>query len=188
MKIKQKKELNAIVDGMLKDYNTASQPDEKGKALASLIKGVNVIKEVENQEIDNQIKRKKIKLDEEKLELEKKRMILEEERLKIDQDKVNMEKDKMNTDQDKFSITTENDIRKLELEDSKLDFEKKKFNVELKRTKTDKIISNVLKGLEIGVPVIIYGGLSVLALKATYKDDVRVPSETWSFIRSVFKK
>jgi hypothetical protein len=180
MKVKTKKDLNAIVDDMVIEYNKA-ESDEKGKVLANLIKGVNVIKEVEGQDIDNQIKKKRIRLDEEKLELEKRRMEIEEEKLRLDREKLEI-------DQSKFNATTNNDIRKLELEDSKLEFEKKRFKIELNKSKTDKIFNGVMKGLEIGLPLIIYGGLSVLSLKAIYKDDVRVPSETWNFIRGVSKK
>jgi len=180
MKTKTKKDLNTIVDSIVDDYNNAAR-DEKGKVLADLIKGVTVIKDVEKQDFDNQVKRKQLKLDEGKLELEKKRIEMESEKLQID-------RDKLEKDQDKFELTTDNDVRKLELEDSKLDFEKQKFNIELRKMKADKVFNGVMKGLEIGLPLIIYAGLSVLSLKAIYKDDVRVPSETWNFIKGVSKK
>ena len=180
MNTKTKKELNTIIDNMVDEYNNAG-PDEKSKILANLIKGINVVKEVESQAVENKIKIKRHKLDENKLELEKERMILESEKLQI-------EKDKIRKDQEQFEVSTVNDIRKLELEDLKLEFEKEKFDIELNKAKTDKLFNGIMKGLEIGLPLFIYGGLSVLALKATYKDDVRVPSETWSFIRSVFKR
>lgn len=96
MKIKTKKELNAIVEGMVVDYNQAAA-DEKGKVLANLIKGVNVVKEIESQEIDNQVKKQRIKLDEEKLELERRRIELDVDKFKLDQQK-------MLNDQDKFYI------------------------------------------------------------------------------------
>jgi len=180
MKTKTKKDLNTIVDSIVDDYNKATK-DEKGKVLADLIKGVNVIKDVEKQTFDNSVKRKQLKLDEEKLELEKKRMEIESKKIQI-------ERDKLNKDQVKFDIVTINDVRKLELEDSKLDFEKQKFNIELRKMKADKVFNGIMKGLEIGLPLVIYAGLSVLSLKAIYKDDVRVPSETWNFIKGVSKK
>lgn len=180
MKTKTKKELNEIVNGMVIDYNNAPA-DEKGKVLANLIKGVSIVKEIESQDIENQIKQKRIKLDEEKLELEKKRMIIEESKFSLEQEKIT-------ADRDKFISTNSLDAKKFNLEDSKLDFEKFKFNAETKKSKADKVFNGVMKGLEIGLPLIIYSGLSVLALKATYKDDVRVPSETWNFIKNVFKK
>lgn len=180
MKVKTKRELNEIVESIIVDYNNASD-DEKGKVLANLIKGVNVVKEIESQEIENQIKKKRIKLDEEKLELEKRKIELDMDKLKLDQDKILY-------DQDKFNSINKLDYRKLELEDSKLDFEMSKFKVEIEKSKADKVFTGVIKGLEIALPLIIYSGLSILSLKAIYKDDVRVPSETWNFIRSVSKK
>jgi len=180
MKSKTKNDLNAIIDDIVVDYNNAA-PDEKGKVLGDLIKVVNVAKEIESTTIENQIKKKKFKLDVEKLELDRRR-------IDIDVDKLDMERDKLENDRDKFKLTTDNDIRKIELDDSKLEFEKRKFGFELDKVKADKIFSAIMKGLEVGLPLIIYGGLSVLSLKAIYKDDVRVPSETWGFIRSVSKK
>ena len=64
---------------------------KKGKVLANLIKGVNVVKEIESQEIDNQVKKQRIKLDEEKLELERRRIELDVDKFKLDQAK-NVEK------------------------------------------------------------------------------------------------
>ena len=180
MKIKTKKELNAIVEGMVVDYNQAAA-DEKGKVLANLIKGVNIVKEIESQEIDNQVKKQRLKLDEEKLELEKRR-------IELDNDKFKLDHQKMLNDQDKFEASFDLDVRKLELEDSKLDFERDKFETEIKKSKADKVFNGVMKGLEIGLPLIIYSGLSILSLKAIYKDDERVPSETWNFIKNVLKK
>lgn len=180
MKTNTKKELNAIVEGMVVDYNQATA-DEKGKVLANLIKGVNIVKEIESQEIDNQVKKQRLKLDEEKLELEKRR-------IELDNDKFKLDHQKMLNDQDKFNASIELDVRKLELEDSKLDFERDKFETEIKKSKADKVFNGVMKGLEIGLPLIIYSGLSILSLKAIYKDDERVPSETWNFIKNVLKK
>ena len=181
MKTKTKKDLSTIVDNIVDDYNSASTREEKGKVLADLIKGVNVIKEVESQALDDQIKKKRLRLDEEKLELDKERLSLENKKLKMDQQKYTNEVGK-------FELTIQNENRKLDLDDSKLDFEKQKFNFDLRKLRTDRIFNGIMKGIEVAVPLIVFGGLSVLGLKATYKDDVRVPSETWSFIRSVSKK
>ena len=180
MKTKTKKELNVIVEGMVVDYNQAAA-DEKGKVLANLIKGVNIVKEIESQEIDNQVKKQRIKLDEEKLELDRRRIELDVDKFKLDQLKVK-------NDQDKFYLTNDMDSRKIGLEESKLDFDKGKFETEIKKSKADKVFNGVMKGLEIGLPLIIYSGLSILSLKAIYKDDERVPSETWNFIKNVLKK
>lgn len=180
MKAKTKKDLNVIIDSIVEDYNQA-KGEEKSKVLADLIKGVNVVKEIESQNLESQLKKKKMKLDEEKLELEKRRMELEEER-------VNLDREKLENDRTKFEQTTYSDERKFKLDDDKLDFEKSKFKFDIDKAKTDKVFNVVVKGLEVGLPLIIYAGLSVLSLKAIYKDDVRVPSETWNFIRSVSKK
>lgn len=180
MKVKTKKDLNIIVDNIIEDYIQA-KGDEKGKVLADLIKGVNVVKEIESQDLENQLKKKKLKLDEEKLELEKRRMELEEER-------VNLDREKLENDRTKFEQTSYSDERKFSLDDNKLEFEKSKFKFDIDKAKADKVFNGIMKGLEVGIPLIIYAGLSVLSLKAIYKDDVRVPSETWNFIRSVSKK
>jgi len=180
MKAKIKKDLNAIVDSIVGDYNQALTAD-RGVVLGNIIKGVNIIKEIENQDVENQIKRINVKLAEEKLQLEKDKMNLEMRRLEMDQAKLENE-------QDKFKVTVDNDIRKLELEDSKLEFEKSKFNIEWRKFKADKIFNGIMKGLEVAIPVIAGTWLSILSLKAIYKDDSRIPSETWSFIRSTFKK
>lgn len=181
MKTKTKQDLYTIVDDLVTEYNSASSVDEKGKILVNVIKGVNAIKEIENQSVENLIKRKRFKLDEDKLEVERERLDFEDERMILD-------KEKLDFDKFKFDLLNENDIRKLSLEDSKLIFEEKKFNVDLDKAKKDKIFNGVMKGLEIGLPLIIYASLSVLSLKAIYKDDVRVPSETWNFIKGVSRK
>lgn len=180
MKVKTKKDLNLIVDSIISDY-TQAKSDEKGKVLADLIKGVNVVKEIESQDLENQLKKKKLKLDEEKLELEKRRMELEEER-------VNLDREKLENDRAKFEQTSYSDDRKFRLDDDRLEFEKSKFKFDIEKVKSDKVYNGIIKGLEVGIPLIIYAGLSVLSLKAIYKDDVRVPSDTWNFIRSVSKK
>lgn len=181
MKTKMKKELIAIVEGMVVDYNQAAN-DEKGKVLANLIKGVNVVKEIESQEIDNKVKKQRIKLDEEKLELERRKIELDVDKFKLDQLK-------MENDQDKFYLTNDMDSRKLELEDSKLDFEKEKFKTEIKKSKGDKVFNGFMKIGEIGLPLIIYTWLSMISIKAIYVDDVRIPNDTtWSFIKNVLKK
>lgn len=181
MKVKTKNDLNTIIDDMVVDYNTAQDAEEKGKVVTNLLKVVNVVKEIEKEAVENRIKKKKLKLDEEKLELDKLR-------IDIDVDKLDVERDKLENDRDKTKLNTDNDIRKIELDDSKLEFDKQKFDSELDKAKSDKVFSAIMKGLEVGIPLIIYGGLSVLSLKAIYKDDVRVPSETWNFIKSVSKK
>lgn len=181
MKRQTKNDLNVIIDDMVIDYNAAQDAEEKGKVVTNLLKVVNVVKEIEKEAIENQVKKKKLKLDEEKLELDKLR-------IDIDVDKLDIERDKLKNDRDKSELTTGNDIRKIELDDSKLEFDKQKFSSELEKAKSDKVFSAIMKGLEVGLPLIIYGGLSVLSLKAIYKDDMRVPSDTWGFIRSVSKK
>jgi len=181
MKVKTKADLYTIAEDLVKEYNTASSTEDKGKILVSVIKVVNTIKEIESQSVENLIKRKRLKLDEEKLEVDKARLKFEDARMILD-------KAKLDFDHIKFNSMNENDIRKMSLEDSKLVFEEKKFSMDLDKAKTDKIFNGVMKGLEIGLPLIIYAGLSILSLKAIYKDDVRVPSETWNFIKGVSRK
>ena len=181
MKTKTKKELNAIVECMIVDYNQATV-EEKGKVLANLINGVNVIKGIESQEIENQVKKQRIKLDKEKLELKRRKIKIEINKFKLDQLK-------MENDLNKMYLTNDIDYRKLELEDSKLDFEKEKFKTEIKKSKSDKIFNGVMKGLETGLPLIFFTGLSLISMKAIYVDDVRIPNDTtWSFIKNVLKK
>jgi len=169
-----KKGLDVVVGDIIDEYNNAMSSDEKTKALNHLLKTSDVVLKIKNDEIENRIKRSKIKIEQEKIELE--------------QAKLELDKEKLELDITKSKLSQENDSNKIELDKNKFDLDIEKFNFEKKKSKKEKIFNIIIKGLEVGLPLLVYGTLSVLALKATYKDDVRVPSETWNFIKGVSRK
>lgn len=173
MRNKTRKDFDDIVDKAVVRYNAASD-DDRGGELTNLIKVVNVAKDLDTQTIENRIKNKKIKLDLEKLDIERKQLILQEEKLTLDKEQM--------------SRSSFNEVCKLNVEKDRLEFDREKLNFESTNAKVERKFGWLIKSLEIGLPLIGYLALSTLALKATYKDDVRIPSETWGFIKGVFRR
>jgi len=182
MNKKTKKELNACIDKLIQDFNSVpAGSNESTVIMANATKAISSLKDIESNEIENETKLRRIVIDETKLELEKTKSKLEEDRLRLDQSKMTMEGEK-------FEYSKDIDSQRLDLDNEKLLFDKEKLSSENKKAKADKIFNGVIKGFEICVPIIIYGGLSVLSLKAIYKDDARIPSETWGFIKGVVSR
>lgn len=176
MKAEIRKDLTDIVQDTIKEYSSYDS-ENKGKVLGSLIKEINLVKDLENQTIDNSIKRRRLKLDEAKLAL--------------DQDKIQLEKTKIDIDARKIDIDAQKldiDARKLELEEKKFNFENQKFNSEVERSKKDKIFNIGMKAIEVLIPLTIYTGLSLMSLRLVYKDDGIAPSSMKDFIKYVVKK
>lgn len=187
MKKEIKENLNTIVIDVADDYNQAAA-DEKKEIFSRFIKGINAVKELEAQAVDNSIKRKKIRLEEDKFELDEEKFELEKDKYEIERRKLDIELSKLEFEKEKFTFNKDQEVSKFELDKLRFEFDKLKFENELERAKADKIFNAIIKGLEIGLPLVFYVGLSVFSLKAIYKDDMRIPSDTWSFIRGVLKK
>jgi len=182
-----KDNLNNLVLDVSKDYGTAT-PNEKNDLFNRIIKGVSTVKEVEGQSVENSVKRKQVKLEESKQELERDKLELERSKVNNDIRKIGLEESKINFEMKRFEATMNNETLKLELENAKFGFEKLKYEHELSKEKSDRRYNTIIKCIEIGLPLFVYGGLSILSLKAIYKDDERIPSDTWNFIKGVLRK
>lgn len=183
-----KNELHALVVDITDDYRNATDQHERGKAYDRFLKGVSTVKEIDAQAVDNSVKRKKIRIDESKLELDESKLELERQKIDIELKRLKLDNDKFDLENDKYLRDGNFEELKLELENARLEFEKTKFDTELEKAKADKLFNTIMRGIEIGVPLAVYGGLSILSLKAMYKDDGIVPSSTWNFIKGVFKR
>lgn len=169
MKVKIKKDLTGIVEKSIKDYSDANT-EEQSKVLGDLIKEINIIKEIETNDIDNSIKKQKLKIEIEKLEIEKSRLYLENQKFILEENKVNLEESK------------------LDLERIKFELDRTKFESEKSKSKADKIYNSIVKGLEIGVPLVVNTALTLMLFRLIYKDDGRAPSELKDLMRHVYKK
>lgn len=187
MKAEIRKDLTDIVQGTIKEYNSYDS-ENKGKVLGNLIKEINLVKDLENQTIDNSIKRRRLKLDEAKLALDQDKIQLEKTKIDIDARKLDLEEKKFNFGNQIEKTKIDIEVRKLELEEKKFDFENQKFNSEVKRSKNDKIFNIGMKVIEVLIPLTIYTGLSFMHLRLVYKDDGIAPSSMKDFIKYVVKK
>lgn len=173
MKAKIKKDLTEIIEKSIVEYSSDTVED-KSKLLANLIKEINIVKEIENQEVDISIKKSRLKLDQDKLIFEKEKDIFEKEKFEFEKIK--------------FENLKDVDKSKLDIELSKLHFEKTKLDIEVKISKKDKVFNGIMKGLEIGVPLIINTGLSLLVIKLTQIEDGIIPASMKDFIKHIYKK
>lgn len=176
---KTSSKIKDVVDRIVDDYGNALVVD--GKVLGDLTKASAIVQSLTVSEVDSLIKRKDFKLRAEKNQLEIKRFELDSRKLDLDQDKLKL-------DQDKAVFEQKLNETKLRLEFDRLEFDKEKLLVEKKQKLTTDRLSTIKTIAEVGLPLIVYLGLAVLSLKASYADDIRVPSETWKFINSVTKR
>lgn len=166
----------------LKDsLNTYVKSIVANNGVTDTVKAVTLLKEVDDSEIENRIKKQRLKLDKEKFEFEKEKINLEEKKIKIEENKIDFEKKK-------FEISSRIDQDKINLEKERLDFEKVRFKSEKDTKKKERIVNVISKCVEIALPLLVNGALFVLLLKATYADDVRIPSDTARFIGNVLKR
>lgn len=180
MKAEIKRELTEVVKSSLTNYSYLSA-DDKADGIRRLEKELNLLKEIEAQDIENSIKKKRLKLDIQKYELEVVKVDLENLRISLERDKY--ESDKLRT-----QITNEIENERLRLEQEKLDFEREKLNLEFKKSRADKIFNGLIKGIEVGIPLVVNTGLTLMLFRLIYKDDGRAPSEMKDLMRHVYRK
>ncbi|MFU8785850.1 MAG: hypothetical protein ACNA7U_01275, partial [Candidatus Izemoplasmataceae bacterium] len=138
MKKDIKNKIDKVIGGAISDYTTSTLVKDRSSALKDVVNIVNATRELESSEIENQVKKKRLKLDEEKSELEKIKVDLEREKLIIEQQKIDVEKDKL-------IVTKYNENQKLILEETKIELEKIKFEHEKDKVKSDKLYNGIIK-------------------------------------------
>lgn len=179
MKRDTKRNIQAVVDNVINDYGIAGKNNTS--VLSDIVKAVTLVKDLDNEAVENTAKRKRVKFEEEKLEIEK-------NKIEIDAKKLELEMSKFNFEQDKTAFEQRLNEKKIEIDFQKLEFEKQKLRYETDRQRKEKIHMTVTKAIEIGLPLVVYFGLSILSLKAIYADDARIPSETWKFVSGVVRR
>lgn len=174
MKAKIKTELNKIVIESITEYKGATDEKSKLAILHRLTKEINTLKDVENQEIENRVKIERSEIDLMKFELDKSKYELDV--LKLDNE-IN-----------KTESTIKLDNRRVENDILKIDNDVERLNLEKKFGKIDRVMNCMIKTLEIGVPLLINTGLTLMLFRLIYKDDGRAPSELKDLMRHIYKK